>query len=100
MAMRLRSIFGRWYSLGETQQAFNQALRTPRAAAFVVPELAEFCAAGRPFPRDGDLYKLGIAAGRMDVWLHIREMLDLTEDELADVYRGRSYFQGVDNGLP
>ena len=65
-----------------------------RVAARVWSDLAVYCYANDPAPRDGDLYKLGLAAGRRDVWLHINEFLTLKEEEVVDLYKGRSIVFG------
>ena len=64
----------------------------------VLLDLAPFCYANDPSPRNGDLFVQGIYAGRRDVWLHLMEFLHLTDDELAELYRGRSvYIGGTEN---
>jgi hypothetical protein len=98
-------IWSRWMSLFKTRYGRNVELEQLRHAyqAFrsipvinehVLPDLAEFCRALDPAPREGDLFIQGRAAGRRDVWLRIQEHLHLTEDELFEVYRGRSVGMG------
>jgi hypothetical protein len=84
------SRLGRRFLVAELKQAYTLVFRTVAGERFVLPDLAEFCYAYEPSPRGGDLFVQGRAAGRRDVWLHIREPLDLTEDELSALLRGRS----------
>lgn len=85
------SRLGRQFGVDELQQAYRVAFRTVAGERFVLPDLSEFCRASEPAPLVSDLFVQGRAAGRRDVWLHIAEVLRLTEDELAAVYRGRSF---------
>ncbi len=59
-------------------------LSFPRAAAHskvVLRDLAKFCFADAPCASERD-------QGRRDVWLHIRKMLVLTDEELTLLYAG------------
>jgi hypothetical protein len=58
-------------------------------------DLAEFCHASEPQPSEGDLYLLGRAAGRRDVWLRIAQHLNLSDAELFDLWRGHSITRTV-----
>ena len=87
---QIRSRFGRTFTAGELGRAYNMTFRNPLSGRFVLPDIAEFCRATDPAPREGDLFIQGRAAGRRDVWLHLNEFLHLTEEELADVLRGRA----------
>lgn len=51
----------------------------------VLKDLAKFCYANKT-PRCTDLYRLGVAAGRREVWLRIQEHLNLQPDELYELY--------------
>jgi hypothetical protein len=53
-------------------------------------DLAEFCHAAEPVPMDSNLFSLGRAAGRRDVWLRIAQFLNLSDAELFDLWRGQS----------
>ena len=88
--MQFFSRKGRQVDIGELGKAYNACFRNNYGVAHVLPDVAEFCSAGEPYPRHGDPYVMGIAAGRLDVWLHIKELLDLDEAELIDLYKGRS----------
>lgn len=90
MLEQFRSRLGRLFTVAEVKQAYSMVFRTIAGERFVLPDLAEFCHAYDPAPREGDLFLQGRAAGRRDVWLHIREPLDLTEEELSAMLRGRS----------
>ena len=89
--MLFKSRRGRQYHIEELRKWYEVTFRCP-AGAVVLPDLAEFCHANEPLSRDGDLYHLGIAAGRLDVWLRIKEFLDLTDAEIIDVNKGRSIY--------
>lgn len=58
--------------------------------AIVIPDLAEFCHANEPVPIGASTETLWRAEGRRDVWLRIRQMLDMSDDELAELFRSRS----------
>ncbi len=85
-----RSRLGRLFTATEMRQAFQTVFRSPAGINYVLPDLAEFCYASEPAPRDSDLFVQGRAAGRRDVWLHVNEHLHLTEEELTALYKGRS----------
>ncbi len=84
------SRLGRPFYVEEMKKAYGMVFRSPAGAAFVWPDLTEFCYGMEPAPREGDPFVQGRAAGRRDVWLHIVEHLCATEDELFAAYRGRS----------
>lgn len=61
------------------------------AANEILPDLAEFCHATEAFPESSsDLFKLGRLVGRNDVWMHIQENLQLTQEELYSLRRSQS----------
>lgn len=91
MLERFLSKLGRPFTVPELQGAYQMAFRTGFSERWVLPDLAEFCRASEPAPRESDLFVQGRAAGRRDVWLHINEILRLTEEELASVYKGRAF---------
>jgi hypothetical protein len=95
MLEQFRSRLGRLFTVAETKQAYTMVFRTIPGERFVLPDLAEFCHAYEPSPKENDLFVQGRAAGRRDVWLHIREPLELTEEELSALLRGRSLPKGV-----
>lgn len=73
------------------KRAYSLCFRSASGISTVVPDVAEFCHATEPVPVGlSDPFTLGRYEGRRDVWLHFREMLDLSDDELADLYRKRS----------
>ena len=81
---------GRKFTVGDLKKAFCTTLRSPAGERYVLPDLAEFCKAYEPAPRVDSLFVQGRAAGRRDVWLHISELLNLTEEELVALTTGRS----------
>ena len=99
MSDTFTSRYGREFTAEELQEAYKIAFRNGYSEHQVLPDLAEFCGAFDPAPAHNELFMQGRAAGRRDVWLHISEVLRLTEDELTAVYRGRSFpKQEVING--
>lgn len=58
----------------------------------VLKDLAKFCGADKS-PRFFDLYRVGIAVGRREVWLRIQDHLDLQPDELYKIYNEPSSIQ-------
>jgi hypothetical protein len=51
----------------------------------VLKDLAKFCGANKS-PKFFDLYRIGIAVGRREVWLRIQEHLELQPEELYEIY--------------
>jgi len=90
------SRLGRRWTVAEMGRAYNLTFRNPTASHFVLPDLAEFTHAMDPAPREGDLFMQGRAAGRRDVYLHIAEWLNLTEEELYAIYYQRSILKQGD----
>ncbi len=90
MPERFLSRLGHWFSPPEMRQAFQTVFRSPAGVNYVLPDLAEFCYASEPAPRDSDLFLQGRFAGRRDVWLHVNEHIHLTEEELTALYKSRS----------
>lgn len=89
--MRFLSRLGWLNDLPALKRAYHLAFRSPTGSSLVIPDLAEFCHATEPAPVElTDLYSVGRYEGRRDVWLRIREMLDLSDDELAALYQQRS----------
>jgi len=70
-------------------RGYKLTFGSPVARQHVLPDLAEFCGANDPAPRNDDLFMQGRAAGRRDVWLRIQNFLHLTDDELMALYAGR-----------
>jgi hypothetical protein len=85
-----RSRFGRWFNTDELARAYHLTFRNPTSARYVLPDIAEFCRASEPAPKESDLFVQGRASGRRDVWLHINEYLHLSPEELADILRGQA----------
>jgi hypothetical protein len=93
------SRLGRRWTISEMHRAYQLTFRTPNASQYILPDLSEFCHAMEVAPRDSDLFLQGRAAGRRDVYMHIAEWLNLTEDELFAIHYGRSILrQEVKNG--
>lgn len=90
---KFRSRLGRWFTIPELQRAYQTTLRSPAGEHWVLPDLAEFCRAFEPAPREDSLWIQGRVAGRRDVFLHIAEILGLTQEELEAIYRQRSFLQ-------
>lgn len=91
------SRLGRRFHLREVSRAYRTCLLAPLSTEFILPDLAEFCGAHDPAPKNADLFMQGRAAGRRDVWLRLQNFLHLTDDELAALYAGRPVMRS-DNG--
>lgn len=76
--------------------AYNLVFRTPNGLDYVLPDLLEFTRANDPAARDGTEYQRGREQGRRDVWLHIQEYLQLTEDERYALWQGRASMRPQD----
>jgi len=57
----------------------------------VLMDLADFCGATDPAPKDHDLYSLGQFLGRRAVWLRIQQHLCLTEAEIYALLKGEPF---------
>ncbi len=84
------SRLGRLFTASEIRQAYQMVFRTTAGERFVLPDLAEFTHALEPAPRDSDLFVQGRAAGRRDVFLRIQQHLNLTEADLASIYKAHA----------
>ena len=63
--------------------------RTSPAARIVLADLAKFCRANETcFHADPRLH--AVVEGRREVWLRIQQHLNLTPEELAELYRVRT----------
>ena len=58
----------------------------------VLKDLAKFCYANKT-PKHTDLYHIGVATGRREVWLRIQDHLNLQPDELYEIYNKPSTIQ-------
>lgn len=85
----ITSRIGRVFTLQHLKRAYQLTFFTPVGKQHVLPDLCEFCYGQEPAPRTGDLFVQGRAAGRRDVWLHITELLEFTEEELVAAYQHR-----------
>jgi hypothetical protein len=90
MLPKFFSRYGHVYTASDMSRAYKTIFRTQLGLDYVLPDLAEFCHANDPAPRDSDLWLQGRAAGRRDVWLRVQEHLGLSEEQLQDLYVGRS----------
>lgn len=94
--MNVFSRLGHKYTVADIKKAYSLCFRSPSGAGWVLPDLMEFCGVNDPAPNATDMFNQGRAAGRRDVALRIREMLTLTEEELAELWRGRSILKPED----
>ena len=71
-------------AIGDRRVTYRQVFRTPNGER-VLKDLAKFCRANsttmHPDPR-----MHALAEGRREVWLHVQQQLQLTEDELWELY--------------
>ncbi len=87
---RIWSRLGWVIDIPSLRRAYIHAFYSGPGKDEVLPDLAEFCHATTPAPIGADALTFARYEGRRDVWLHIREMLDLSDDELAVMLRSRS----------
>lgn len=79
---RLRGRYGRQVDLKVQVRGYR--MMTPD----VLADLAEFCGAIDPAPKDGGEFVQGRAAGRRDVWLRIMAHRVLRETEVYALLKG------------
>lgn len=72
-------------AIGVRRVTYRQVFRTPNGER-VLADLAKFCRANRTTMHP-DSRAHALAEGRREVWLHIQQQLQLTEDELWELYR-------------
>lgn len=84
------SRWGRRVNVPEEREAFRQVFRNPMASQYVLPAIAELCYATEGMPSGLSDFEMGRWTGRHDVWLHIQDELNLTDQELYDIRRGHA----------
>lgn len=92
---RFRDVFDR---CRERKKAYQLSLKSP-AGQLVCQDLADFCRANETCVVPGDEHLTWVLEGRREVWLRIQQHLNLTPDQLATLYSGRTFIvEGEDNG--
>lgn len=81
-----------------TRRAYCQTLLSPTGTKYVLPDLALFCGAADPAPDDGNSFIQGRFQGRRDAWLHIQQMLNLSDEDLFALYAGKPILKETSNG--
>lgn len=66
---------------------YNAVFRQPESGKAVLYDLAKFCRANKTTWND-DPHKRDVLIGRREVWLRIQEHLNLSPEELTDLYIG------------
>lgn len=66
------------------KRAYQLTFKDPKNNE-VLKDLARFCRANKS-PEHHDLFRLGVAVGRREVWLRIQEHLHLQPEELYEIY--------------
>lgn len=84
----VKNRLGRIFNFSRMSAAYQQCFYSAAGANYVLPDLAEYTRAAEPAPIEADLFAQGRAAGRRDVWLHIQQYLNLTDQELFALYAG------------
>lgn len=69
--------------------AYQQSLLSP-AGQQVLQDLAVFCRANETAAVPGNEHLTWAAIGRREVWLRIQQHLNLTTEQLAELYSGRT----------
>lgn len=75
------------------KRAYQLALTSPAGQA-VLLDLAVFCRANETCVIPGDRDRTLILEGRREVWLRIQQHLNLSGEQLADLYNGKTYRHG------
>jgi hypothetical protein len=83
--INLRMLMGRY---GRRVDLTDQIEAYRRIAPAVLEDLAEFCYATEPAPRNPDMFAQGRFAGRRDVWLRIQSHFGLKDHELYSLLKG------------
>ena len=82
--------FGRQFSPEDVSRAYKQLFTSQLALDHVLPDLAEFCKAAEPAPVSSDMWVQARHAGWRDVFLHIQEMVDMTDEQVRALYISRA----------
>lgn len=75
-------------ALGERRYAYRKTFDGPLAAV-VMKDLARFCRAHETTFTPGDPEASALLEGRREVWLRIAYHLNLSPDQLWELYSGR-----------
>ena len=78
------------------KRAYQLTFQNPKNHV-VLKDLAKFCGANKS-PQHFDLYRIGVAVGRREVWLRVQHHLDLSPEELYDTYNKVSALQPKTEG--
>lgn len=78
----IRARYGRTTSIQKLALGYRSI---PQEA---LADLAEFCGAIDPAPKEGNSFAQGRAAGRRDVWLHVAAFRGLREEEVYALLKG------------
>ena len=90
MLERVISRLGGRYAVSEIRQAYQLVFRNGAGERLVLPDLAEFGHVNEMAMKTGSEFDRGREVGRRDMWLHIQEHLQLTEEDLFALYKWRS----------
>lgn len=81
-------------------QAFKVTFRNSVASQYVLPDFAEFCYAKETMPQGLSEFDMGRWTGRHDVWHRMEQYLNLKDEEIFDIRRGKSVLrQGATDGV-
>lgn len=90
-ALNFHSLWGRIFTVPNLTSAYKAVFRSDPGANVVLPDIAEFCWAGKTPPRGmTDPVELGRFIGRQEVYNHIRDHIHLEEAELVRMYQAKS----------
>lgn len=82
--------WGRRVDIPREREAYRVVFRNSTASEYVLPDIAELCYATEGMPSGLSDFEMGRWTGRHDVWLHIQDELNLTDQELYDIRRGHA----------
>ena len=84
----------------DRKRAYQVAFGSPAGEA-VLADLAPFCRSRETCVVPGDRDRTWVLEGRREVWLRIRDHLDLTPEQLVEIYfRPAKGAHGHDHDLP
>lgn len=86
------SRWGRKHTLQQRIIAYRQTFRSPPGITYVLPDLVEYCRGAEEVIPAGtaDPFEIGRRIGRLDVLRRIQDHLNLDDEELYLLAKGRA----------
>jgi len=92
--MTLEEVWHRTINFLRLRKRAYQLIFGSVAGQAVLLDLAVFCRANETCVIPGDRDRTLILEGRREVWLRIQQHLNLSGEQLADLYNGKTYRHG------